>query len=542
MKKVLFPRMEPLKGYTFVFTGELSIDRELAQSKVILLGGRVTTAPSGRTNYLVAGNEPGPSKIKKAKSLGIKIISEEEFNGLVQMNSQGGDDIKTFNEENTQTKKEDTDATKEDNKKSTIWAEKYRPKSTSEILGNNKEIYTLKTAISNKVPGILISGDPGIGKTTAAILSSKECGYEVIELNASDLRNKNMLQNTFKGISYKTDRKKIIIMDEIDGMFSDRGGIAELISIIKNTKNTIICISNDRSNIKLRPLYNLVDIRFKKPNTREILQAIKKILKEENKEIKDNIIMDIISKSDGDLRYTLNNIQNISLGKKTITFQKRNVIKNIFTILQELYKLNRKQNIRVIDEKINMYFLDYDLVPLMVQENYVEGSIYKIKDMADDISMGDIVDGIRRTTMDWSLLPLHGFFSTALPTQTVLKKIEFTKFLGKLSSTNKNKRVINKIFHHLFKVNNSSIEETMLYYFPVLNQYYITQMTHGDTEDIINLLLKNFLLKEDLDEIYTLFRSTIKFDSKIKSKLTREYKKIERKLPYEIEEREEIND
>ena len=45
--------------------------------------------------------------------------------------------------------------------------------------------------MSNKAA--LISGPPGIGKTTAAHLVARKCGYEVIEMNASDARNKNAM-------------------------------------------------------------------------------------------------------------------------------------------------------------------------------------------------------------------------------------------------------------------------------------------------------------------------------------------------------------
>lgn len=55
-------------------------------------------------------------------------------------------------------------------------------------------------------------------------------------------------------------------MDEVDGMSSgDRGGMAELISLIKKTKIPIICICNDHSSTKVRSLMNYcLDLRFKR--------------------------------------------------------------------------------------------------------------------------------------------------------------------------------------------------------------------------------------------------------------------------------------
>jgi DNA ligase (NAD+) len=68
-----------LAGMTFVITGSLeSMDREAAKEKIRARGGDASESVSKKTNYLVAGAEPG-SKYEKAKALGVKIIDEKEF-------------------------------------------------------------------------------------------------------------------------------------------------------------------------------------------------------------------------------------------------------------------------------------------------------------------------------------------------------------------------------------------------------------------------------------------------------------------------------
>jgi len=77
-----------LQGLTFVFTGELSsMTRTEAASLVEKLGGKETKSVSKKTSYVVVGENPG-SKYDKALSLGIKILSEEEFVGLISQEVQ----------------------------------------------------------------------------------------------------------------------------------------------------------------------------------------------------------------------------------------------------------------------------------------------------------------------------------------------------------------------------------------------------------------------------------------------------------------------
>ena len=73
----------PLAGKTFVLTGTLpSMTREEATEKIETLGGHVTGSVSKKTDYVLAGAEPG-SKFDKAKELGVKIIDEAELRKML---------------------------------------------------------------------------------------------------------------------------------------------------------------------------------------------------------------------------------------------------------------------------------------------------------------------------------------------------------------------------------------------------------------------------------------------------------------------------
>ena len=75
---------DKLKGKTFVFTGALkSFTRDGAKRAVEELGGKTAPSVTKKTDYVVAGEDPG-SKLDTAKSFGIKVIGEEEFKKLIR--------------------------------------------------------------------------------------------------------------------------------------------------------------------------------------------------------------------------------------------------------------------------------------------------------------------------------------------------------------------------------------------------------------------------------------------------------------------------
>lgn len=75
-----------LSGKQFVLTGALeSMTRDQAKKKIVESGGRVTSSVSAKTDYVIAGTDPG-SKLTQAQKLGIAILTEEEFQKLLKKN------------------------------------------------------------------------------------------------------------------------------------------------------------------------------------------------------------------------------------------------------------------------------------------------------------------------------------------------------------------------------------------------------------------------------------------------------------------------
>ena len=138
-----------------------------------------------------------------------------------------------------------------------------------EIIYNNvKDILTefeLKKKDLSVKRGIYVYGNPGSGKTHFINKLMKEIDYDTIKYDASDIRNKTIIESITKynmsdrnivNLFHKKQQPIAIIMDEIDGMNNgDKGGINSLIKLIrpKKTKkqkledityNPIICIGN----------------------------------------------------------------------------------------------------------------------------------------------------------------------------------------------------------------------------------------------------------------------------------------------------------
>jgi len=78
-------REGPLKGKVFVFTGTLKCcSREKAGEIVEKLGGTFSNTVTSKTTYLVVGEDPGTTKMRRADQLGIRKISEEEFIEMIK--------------------------------------------------------------------------------------------------------------------------------------------------------------------------------------------------------------------------------------------------------------------------------------------------------------------------------------------------------------------------------------------------------------------------------------------------------------------------
>ena len=118
-----------------------------------------------------------------------------------------------------------------------MWSEKYRPKNILEMIGNEEAKESFVNWLGKWIKGtksLLLIGPPGIGKTTISLLGAKQFGYDMIGLNASDVRSKQRIQEILGPVlgSAGIFGKPMIFVDEVDGIHgrSDYGGVEALVT------------------------------------------------------------------------------------------------------------------------------------------------------------------------------------------------------------------------------------------------------------------------------------------------------------------------
>jgi len=297
--------------------------------------------------------------------------------------------------------------------------EKYRAACFADIRGQESAIDSLKTFFKNfpYKKAVLIHGPAGTGKTSLAFALAKEMNLEILELNASDLRDREKLEGILKPASQQQSlfgkKGKVILVDEIDGITVDRGGLPELLALIEKTFFPIIITANNIWQQKFALLRRKTEmIKLKEINYGIILKILQEIAKKENKEIKENILKAIAANSKGDVRAALNDLQaalGIDLNPQDI--YEREKEEDIFHVLRRVFK--DKSDPKIIDV--------YDSVDMPIEEIFLwlEENIpyeYKGKELAaayNFLSIADVFRGRIHRQQHWHFLTYENFLLSA---------------------------------------------------------------------------------------------------------------------------------
>ena len=622
-----------LMGKTFVFTGLLkSISREEGQILVKRYGGKVTGAPSGKTDFVVLGDDAGPSKLRKIKEHGIKTIDEAGLFYLIKtMPAHGGSgkgaekakqkqevEEKKIRDEAVRMEQEEQARKAEAEKAakkaaavrgvlarvptpalSQLWTTKYAPSQLNQICGNKANVERIQAWLHNwpksrkydfqkrgadgmgGYRAIIISGPPGIGKTTAAHLAAKLEGYDVLESNASDTRSKKLVENGvsdvlnntslmgyFAGDGKKVDagkKKIVLVMDEVDGMSAgDRGGVGALAKFCKTTEVPLILICNERRLPKMKPFDHVAfDVKFQRPTVDQIRSRIMTICHREGLKLPPQVVNALIEGSGKDIRQIINMLSAAKLDQTTMDYdqgkamtkawEKHTVLKP-WDICQKMIGggLFSPASTATLNDKIELYFHDHEFSYLMIQENYLRskpaalaGKSYDarmqrlkylelVDQAAESISDGDLVDRmIHGPQQHWSLMPTHAVFSTVRPSSFIAgmftEQTTFTSWLGNNSKYGKLGRYVREVHSHMRLKSSGDHNEIRQQYLPVLWHQLVKRLEVEGKEavqDVIDLMDSYYLTREDFDSIKELgvgyqSEDLVKLETQTKATFTR---------------------
>ncbi len=289
---------------------------------------------------------------------------------------------------------------------------KYAPKSLDEFVGNEKARAQIKAwfarAIAKKEKPLLIWGPPGVGKTSTAYALAREHNLDVIEMNASELRDKQHVERKIglagEGLGL-FGKGKLILIDDVDAFQrEDRGGLAEIINIFKRCKWPIIITATDYWDKKLTPLRNHVfPVEYKRISPYSVLKLLKRIATSEHINISDETLKEIAKKCGGDVRAAINDLY-----AKMPGFRERE--EDIFEKMRIIFKSTTYKQ-----AKLASWIIDHDYLKLWIEEN-IPNEYTKAHDCAlafNFLSRADVFDGRIKRRQYWGFLRYSSDLMTA---------------------------------------------------------------------------------------------------------------------------------
>ncbi len=330
------------------------------------------------------------------------------------------------------------------------WTEKYRPRGLREVVGNGPAVAKVRAwaeAWTQGVPerrALVLAGPPGTGKTSTALALAADMGWPAIELNASDARNAatirkvataGAIHQTFSadgafhaaGSAGADGGRKLIILDEADNLYerlgeegkdaggsdlSDRGGKAQIIETIRQTRQPILLIVNDLyalekgSGSALRSLTETV--KFTRLQARAIAPALERVVRAEGIEAGRDVLEAVAAKAEGDLRAALRDLESLCWGRKKVALADlaglgaRDTAPTMFDLVRHILKGRRLEEVR--RETWDVDATPEDIV-MWVDEN-LPREYRDPADLArgyDALSRADVFLGRTRSTQDYGL-------------------------------------------------------------------------------------------------------------------------------------------
>ncbi len=213
--------------------------------------------------------------------------------------------------------------------RSSPWIRSHAPKKLVDVVGQERAVSRIEAFVKGFKRGhkpLLLYGPPGTGKTTSVYAAAEDLDLEVIELNASDSRNKDAITSLLGAALHQQSlffKGKLILVDEADGISgqSDRGGVPALIDLVRDSRYPVIITANDIDLDKLKNLKKACElVEFEPVAAAAIAKHLGKVAKHESVTVDDATLTAIAHRAGGDARAAVNDLQSLS-GNGAITKQ-----------------------------------------------------------------------------------------------------------------------------------------------------------------------------------------------------------------------------
>ncbi|MEM2916122.1 MAG: replication factor C large subunit [Candidatus Woesearchaeota archaeon] len=226
-----------------------------------------------------------------------------------------------------------------------LWIHHHRP-STLKSVPQPDGIVALEKFVKNfarqKKKAMLLYGPSGTCKSCAVHALAKDLNWEIVELNASDVRNEEQIKERLGNALNQRSlffAGKLFLVDEIDGVSGtdDRGGIPALVDLIAKSSFPIILTAQDPWDKKFSTLRSKsVLVEFPALSADAIAGILQEVCQKENLKAEPTALKSIARRSGGDLRSAINDLQLLS--------QDGRITQKSLEILSERNRLEQMRN------------------------------------------------------------------------------------------------------------------------------------------------------------------------------------------------------
>lgn len=291
-----------------------------------------------------------------------------------------------------------------------MWSEKHRPSNILEMVGNEEARAEAVKWLGDWKKGdkpLLFTGPPGVGKTTMARIISAMYGYDMIDLNASDVRSKSRINEILKPTLANTGitGRIMIFVDEVDGIHGrfDYGGVAALVALIKESPIPIMMAANSADADRIKSIIKATKhVQLKPVPPRLLRMHLRSVIEKEDAILGPGKMIRTVAESQGDIRSMLNLAQTLVTGFRVST-EKFTPDSNAEDGVEAFFKAkSRKEATGVLFsmqmspfEKINAFYSSIVTTTLPPSER-----VRMLRIMSD----ADVLYGRILQTQNWRLL------------------------------------------------------------------------------------------------------------------------------------------